>query len=509
MSKWQRVCDLALSVGESVFRPTVLLIFFTIVNLLNYADRGAVGASVAAIKDQYKVTDFQMSMCASAFMFGYMLTSPIFAQLAYRILPTRLMCFGLLVWCGATFLTASAPTFWVLILARALSGVGEASFCAIAPTTIDNVAPAKSRTTWLSIFFAAIPCGYAVGYVVGGSLAEYATWRLTFVLEALVMLPFAIACLCIPRRCSQKVDSESSGIVVSSGTADEKSPMLASAERSSGTFVSIPPESPHTDGIADADGEHASADMDTKPPFLVAVRLLAKNGVFVYNSLGYTFLTGCLGSYAFWLPYFMHEHYGVNIAEASVALGGLALMTGLGGTGLGGYVLDRLGGSMGMHGASRALRLCFIFTLVGFPLAFTAFLVDNLVAFVVLLLAAEFVLFGTTSPINAAALSCVPEHLRSHAMACQIFMIHAGGDFSVPLLLGLIADSWSMVYGLAMITLLLLLASALFFFSSVLAKRRSEELGERHGQGATELISRKPIGRFQSQVLDNEANDAL
>ena len=52
-------------------------------------------------------------------------------------------------------------------MARAFVGIGEASYATIAPTIIDEIAPADRKGRWLALFYTATPVGSALGYVVG------------------------------------------------------------------------------------------------------------------------------------------------------------------------------------------------------------------------------------------------------------------------------------------------------------------------------------------------------
>ena len=58
-------------------------------------------------------------------------------------------------------------TYWMLILGRAITGVGEASFCPLAPPYILDVAPKEKKVFWLSLFQIALPVGTAIGFIVG------------------------------------------------------------------------------------------------------------------------------------------------------------------------------------------------------------------------------------------------------------------------------------------------------------------------------------------------------
>ena len=80
--------------------------------------------------------------------------------------------------------------FKTLVLARTISGVGEASFAGLAPTYIDDIAPPKHRSLLLALFFAQITIGVAVGYAIGGLFTEYISWRVPFFLDGLFFILF-------------------------------------------------------------------------------------------------------------------------------------------------------------------------------------------------------------------------------------------------------------------------------------------------------------------------------
>lgn len=61
------------------------------------------------------------------------------------------MSIGLFVWCVAVLFSGLAPNYFYLVAARALSGVGEASFQTIAPAFIDDRAPPGKKVSHLGL----------------------------------------------------------------------------------------------------------------------------------------------------------------------------------------------------------------------------------------------------------------------------------------------------------------------------------------------------------------------
>jgi hypothetical protein len=64
------------------------------------------------------------------------------------------------------------------------------------PMRADEHAPEAVKSIWISIFLMAIPVGYACGYIFGATVGLRFGWRLAFLLEASLMVPFLIFAFC-------------------------------------------------------------------------------------------------------------------------------------------------------------------------------------------------------------------------------------------------------------------------------------------------------------------------
>lgn len=104
-------------------------------------------------------------------MLGFMITSPLVAWGSQYFHPFRIITGGLLVWSVSCMGFAVNTDYWVLVLLRALTGVGEAAFISLAPTVIVDSAPDSRKTIYMGIFFAIIPVGFASGTVYGEVIA--------------------------------------------------------------------------------------------------------------------------------------------------------------------------------------------------------------------------------------------------------------------------------------------------------------------------------------------------
>lgn len=180
--------------------PMMLLILFTSVNILIFIDRGALAAVVGQLKKSSNhglgLSSFEAGALGSVFILGYMIASPIFAYNAQFIHPQYLMSLGLTIWSGAVLLSGVSRNFYMLAIARAITGVGEASFVCLAPPCILDSAPHASRTKWLGIFYSATPLGYALGFIYGAQVSSiFGAWFYPFIIETFLMVPFILASL--------------------------------------------------------------------------------------------------------------------------------------------------------------------------------------------------------------------------------------------------------------------------------------------------------------------------
>ena len=150
------------------------------VNLFNYIDRQILFAVFPAIKADLQLSDTQLGLLASAFMWVYLSAAPVFGLLADRRSRPRLMGLGVGIWSAATALSGVARGHGELLLGRAVVGVGEASYGAVAPAMLSDAYEPAHRGRALAMFSMAIPVGSALGYLLGGVFEREFGWRAAF-----------------------------------------------------------------------------------------------------------------------------------------------------------------------------------------------------------------------------------------------------------------------------------------------------------------------------------------
>src|SRR5213078_129572 len=95
-------------------------------------------------------------------------------------------------WSLATVLSGLARSYPQLLAGRALVGIGEAAYVAIAPALLADCFPASGRGRVYSVLNMAIPVGSALGIVLGGLIGHHFGWRAAFLVAGRSPGPLAV-----------------------------------------------------------------------------------------------------------------------------------------------------------------------------------------------------------------------------------------------------------------------------------------------------------------------------
>lgn len=130
-------------------------------------------------------------------LISYMLTTAstlvLFGRLGDLIGQKRVYITGFALFGLSSMACAFAPTFLLLVLARAVQGVGSAMLMSSSPAIITNAFPDKERGRAIGLNGAAVAVGLSLGPVLGGTIVTYADWRWIFFIN----VPIAIAALAV------------------------------------------------------------------------------------------------------------------------------------------------------------------------------------------------------------------------------------------------------------------------------------------------------------------------
>ena len=367
--------------------PTAILAALTGLNALNYLDRYVGAATLPLMLASLSISDAAGGLLQSAFILTYAIVCPFIGWAGDRSPRMRLAAAGVFVWSAATVASGLAPTYAVLLAARAIVGVGEASYAVVTPSLLSDCYPPERRARVLGIFYAAIPVGSALGYVVGGLVGEHVGWREAFFVAGApgVVLAFVLLMLREPRR----------------GARD------------------------------------AAAVAATPLSLSASLRALVARRSWMANTVAQVIYTFAMGGLATWMPTYFVRERGIPLATAASTFGLVLVAAGFLGTLLGGRLSDTL--------ARRVAGAHFVlsgWSLVG-SIVFTlpAVLATSPVIFWPATFITLLLLFMNIGPLNAAMANVLPADLRARGFAVTTGVMHLLGDAASPWLIGVASDA--------------------------------------------------------------------
>jgi MFS family permease len=392
-------------------------VVLTLINLLNYLDRyvlAALGESLA--HSPLHIDDAEFGLLASGFIVVYLLAAPVFGRLGDTRARTRLIALGVAGWSLATAAGGFAWSLASLFVARALVGVGEAAYGTVAPSLLADYYPRSHRGRAFAVFYAAIPIGSALGYIVGGQVDVHFGWRSAFWVAGVPGLVLAAFALRLPD----------------------------------------PPRGQH-DPAATEDGPG-----DVPRGVRRAYAALLGNRPYVLTVLGYAAYTFALGGMAAFLPKFLIRVRAVPEGPATLWSGLSLAATGFLGTAAGGWIGDRL-----LARTRQAyLWVSGVATLFAAPLALVALSAAAPRLYWGGIVLAEVLLFASTGPINSAIVNVVPAQVRATAVALSILVIHVLGDVPSPTVLGVLSRASSLAHAVLIIPVAVLVSGAIWTYAA-------------------------------------------
>ncbi len=384
-----------LSGSRASGKPGLVLGVLTAVNVLNYLDRYVAAAVLPLILVDMRLTDGQGGLLQSTFILTYSVVSPAIGWLGDRTRRLSLAGAGVLVWSAATVGSGVAQTLALLLAARAMVGMGEASYGVVTPSLISDLYPPARRGRALAIFYAAIPVGTALAYVLGGRIGVALGWRAAFLIVGApgILLGLTLLILREPAR----------------GALDAGRATLAAATAGGG-------------GVRG-------------PTLRDGLRALGARRSYVFNTAAQTIYTFSMGGLAYWMPTYLHRTRGLSLEAATSAFGTVLVLAGFLGTLIGGQLGDRLAERVpGAHFAVAGW--CLVASL---PFTLLALLSSSPAILWPAMFATLFLLFVNTGPLNAAMANVLPFDARALGFAVNMTLIHVLGDAFSPALIGIVS----------------------------------------------------------------------
>lgn len=193
---------------DSKIAMRTLLVLSLMLTLINYVETMVIPA-LPKIEDQFSTTATTVAWVTSAYLIVGAVASPIFGKLGDRYGKKKIYLISIVFYSIAVLLAGFSPNIYFLIGARAIQGLGYATF-PLAIAIITDLFP-KERVAWAQgILSATLALGPALGLLIGSYIVQDLGWpyafHTAFILSIILLLISVKYIPEIPEKTKEKID---------------------------------------------------------------------------------------------------------------------------------------------------------------------------------------------------------------------------------------------------------------------------------------------------------------
>nr|HPO08894.1 MFS transporter [bacterium] len=168
----------------------VVMLWF--ICFFNYADRQSIFSVFPLLKTEVGLTDVQLGLVASAFMWVYAGFGWIAGMVGDRFSRKAVILSRFFFWSIITVLFAFSREYWQLVTLRAVEGFGEAFYFPAAMSMISSYHGKETRSRAMGIHQSSVYAGTVAGGWLGGWMGQHYGWQSSFLVLGFGGIFFAL-----------------------------------------------------------------------------------------------------------------------------------------------------------------------------------------------------------------------------------------------------------------------------------------------------------------------------
>ncbi len=399
------------------------LILLALIATVQYFDRALMVVMLEPIKLEFGLSDSQLGFLSGfSYAAAFALAGIPMGWLVDHTNRHRLLTTVLGGWSVLVALAASTTSFTSLVLARIGIGAMDAGGQPCSISMISDIYPRERRATAVAVFYASVPLGMALGFMLGGIIAGSYGWRAGFYVAAVPGFVLTLLLMLLVREPTR-------------GASDQP--------------------------IA-GQGAHQLAEA---PRLADTMRFMRSQASLMNLMLASVLVTATSSAMMSWIGSLLIRVHGLSLTEVglltAICLGGFGIV----GTILFGLLCDRLG-ARDMRWQPRLMAFAAAMIAVfGIGVALLPGIAATAVALAVF---AAFVA-GLNGPTYALTQSLVQVRMRGLSISTLVVVLNLMGVGVGPTLAGFLSDAFSANFGAdsvrwAMVCVLTLNVPAVWIF---------------------------------------------
>ena len=303
-------------------------------------DTTVVNVAFQTLRREYGATLNDAQWIISVYTLSLGIVTPISGYLADRFGPKRIYTIGLAIFALSSLACGLAPSLPVLIIARALQGIGGGLAQPLGPAFIYRTFPAKEQGMAFGFFGIALVLAPALGPIMGGWLVDIDLWRWIFFINIPIgIVGYIVSSRWLPIDTAQRVvKADPLGIATASigfGSVLYASSLVANYGWTDATVLTW-----YAVGAAAIITWIIVELYVAKEPML-DLRLFRSPTFAMANLIGYVSVVALFGA-EFLMPVYLQALRGYSAFESGLTLLPLAIAAGIT-TPLAGRFFDKIG----------------------------------------------------------------------------------------------------------------------------------------------------------------------
>lgn len=183
-------------------RSVLAVLFFGV--LMGALDIAILGPAIPAIRDAFELDDRLVSWVFSIWVLANLVSVPVMTKLADRFGRKRMYLLDIAVFGVGSLVVASAPSFEVLLVGRAMQGMAAAGIFPVAASVIGAVIPMERRGRAFGLIGSVFGIAFIIGPILAGLMLTLG-WRWLY----LANVPIALAVFLLGLRILPRTKADS------------------------------------------------------------------------------------------------------------------------------------------------------------------------------------------------------------------------------------------------------------------------------------------------------------